>query len=264
MVTTESSPWTWDDSRSCEYLNHNRHHYPDQFGIEYVGANYLMIGCGNGDALNAMAREFPQTDFYGIDINADYIQRARHYAPENARFKCIDIADMPPPAMAEFDMIAISGFWSYVSAATRRATLRALFHAKPGARLTLSFNNALIWGALQLFRATVIEACRDDPSDRTRIVSTLDQLRETALVRDNPLLCQFAEHLRGSYSMVKDFIIQPDWTAFYDHEVEADMQGIGWRRITEGVSKMALKVSLLEQVRQYRYSLHHLYEKCEN
>jgi 2-polyprenyl-3-methyl-5-hydroxy-6-metoxy-1,4-benzoquinol methylase len=54
------------------------------------------IGCGEGVALNLMARAFPNSRFLGVDNHGGAISTAKHSAQEkgltNARFKCMDAA----------------------------------------------------------------------------------------------------------------------------------------------------------------------------
>ncbi len=63
------------------------------------GARVVDIGCGTGHTTNLMAEAFPASEFLGVDIATDAIDRARAEAGErglgNASFEVMDILDLP-------------------------------------------------------------------------------------------------------------------------------------------------------------------------
>jgi len=65
------------------------------------------IGCGEGHAINLLAREFPRSSFVGYDFSEDALVAARAEAAAwgltNARFETRDVATLP--AEAEFDLV---------------------------------------------------------------------------------------------------------------------------------------------------------------
>ncbi len=72
-----------------------------------AGIEVADIGCGQGRAVNLMAREFPQSDFVGYDFSEEAIAAARAEADEmsldNARFELVDVAE--PGITDRFDFI---------------------------------------------------------------------------------------------------------------------------------------------------------------
>lgn len=60
------------------------------------GIDVLDIGCGEGHAINLMAKAFPKSRFHGYDISKEGIRTARTEAKKmnlaNARFKIVDAA----------------------------------------------------------------------------------------------------------------------------------------------------------------------------
>jgi len=62
------------------------------------GADVLDVGCGQGHAINLMAKAFPKSRFYGYDISRDGLKAAREEAKKmklaNAHFKIADAAKL--------------------------------------------------------------------------------------------------------------------------------------------------------------------------
>ena len=62
------------------------------------GIDVLDVGCGQGHAMNLMARNFPNSRFTGYDISKEGIQAAREEAKQigltNVKFEVIDIASI--------------------------------------------------------------------------------------------------------------------------------------------------------------------------
>lgn len=63
------------------------------------GIDVLDVGCGTGHAVNLMAKEFPNSRFWGYDLSKDGIKAAKDEARKkmrlkNAQFKVLDVAKM--------------------------------------------------------------------------------------------------------------------------------------------------------------------------
>ncbi|MEE4025290.1 class I SAM-dependent methyltransferase [Gordonia sp. PKS22-38] len=77
------------------------------------GIRVADIGCGQGHAVNLLARAFPNSEFVGFDFSAEAIAVARAEATElatpNARFEVRDVADLTDTgtfgAITAFDAI---------------------------------------------------------------------------------------------------------------------------------------------------------------
>jgi 2-polyprenyl-3-methyl-5-hydroxy-6-metoxy-1,4-benzoquinol methylase len=73
----------------------------------HTGADALDIGCGQGHAINVMARAFPRSRFTGYDFSAEGVRAGRDEAAElgldNARFAVRDATSLD--ATEEFDFI---------------------------------------------------------------------------------------------------------------------------------------------------------------
>jgi ubiquinone/menaquinone biosynthesis C-methylase UbiE len=74
-----------------------------------VGIDVCDVGCGQGHAVNLMAREFPNSRFTGIDFSEEGIAAARHEAVEagltNVTFEVKDAATLD--GSTQFDLITV-------------------------------------------------------------------------------------------------------------------------------------------------------------
>jgi 2-polyprenyl-3-methyl-5-hydroxy-6-metoxy-1,4-benzoquinol methylase len=76
------------------------------------GIKVLDVGTGSGQAVNVMARAFPQSTFVGIDVSQEAVDTARKQAADlgitNASFEVLDGRDIEPGAwdlITAFDVI---------------------------------------------------------------------------------------------------------------------------------------------------------------
>ncbi|MBD3923649.1 class I SAM-dependent methyltransferase [Nocardioides cavernae] len=87
------------------------------------------IGCGEGHAVNLLARAFPSSSFVGYDFSADAIEAARDeaaaWALTNARFEVLDVARLAEESaydlVTTFDAIHDQAHPATVLANVRRA-----------------------------------------------------------------------------------------------------------------------------------------------
>ena len=77
-----------------------------QFVLLESGIKVLDVGCGPGVSTIEMAKRFPKSEIYGLDLSEDGITGARDNAKveglTNATFICTDVSSLPPDWTAEF------------------------------------------------------------------------------------------------------------------------------------------------------------------
>jgi ubiquinone/menaquinone biosynthesis C-methylase UbiE len=100
------------------------------------GIDVADIGCGQGHALNVMARAFPQSRFLGYDFSDEAVAAGRAEAEQlgltNARFEVCDVAELG--ASRRFDLV--TAFDTIHDQARPRAVLRSTHEAlRPGGAL---------------------------------------------------------------------------------------------------------------------------------
>lgn len=73
------------------------------------GITVADLGCGQGHALNLLAREFPASRFAGFDLGAEPISAARVEAAAwgltNVTFDVCDVAALPPESVEAYDLL---------------------------------------------------------------------------------------------------------------------------------------------------------------
>jgi SAM-dependent methyltransferase len=103
-----------------------------------AGIDVVDVGCGQGHAINVMARAFPQSRFVGIDFSEEGVAagraEARALGLANATFQCADVAR--PGALAKCDFI--TAFDTIHDQARPRDVLRHIAGAlRPGGSLLM-------------------------------------------------------------------------------------------------------------------------------
>ncbi len=109
-----------------------RRDFSANFIRAYPGCRLLDLGCGTAEILDYL----PEcVDYWGYDINHDYIAAAYAKFGEKGRFACrlpeeSEITSLPP-----FDIVIASGVLHHLDDATARNVLRlARLALKPGGR----------------------------------------------------------------------------------------------------------------------------------
>lgn len=73
-----------------------------------TGITVADLGCGEGHAVNLLAREFPASRCYGFDFSPEAVEAARAEAEawglDNAHFEVCDVAE-PPAQPASYDLV---------------------------------------------------------------------------------------------------------------------------------------------------------------
>lgn len=115
------------------------------------------IGCGQGHAINLMAREFPASQFVGLDFSAEAIASARAEASRwglsNARFEVCDASEPATPAsydlVTAFDTIHDQAHPARVLANVRSALTPdgTFLMVDIKSSSSLEENRAIPWGA---------------------------------------------------------------------------------------------------------------------
>ncbi|QBX55707.1 methyltransferase domain-containing protein [Nocardioides seonyuensis] len=108
------------------------------------GITVADIGCGQGHAVNLLARAFPASRFVGFDLSPEPIAAARAEAAEwgltNATFHQCDVATLPPESVGAYDLVtAFDAIHDQKDPARVLANARAALRPD-GAFLMVDFN----------------------------------------------------------------------------------------------------------------------------
>ena len=92
----------------------------------------LDVGCGPGDIAPMMRG----ARYVGVDLSADYIERARSNFGHLGRFYAADVGDLPKIVNNKFDVVVATGLLHHIDDAAVAKLLRdAARMLKPGGRL---------------------------------------------------------------------------------------------------------------------------------
>jgi len=120
------------------------------------GSTYLELGCGQGFGLNLLAAANPRMQFWGVDFNPAHIANASRLAAEggqpNITFEDLSFSQMlalPDGRLPKFDVIALHGVYSWVSAENRAFIVQIIDRLlKPGGLVYVSYNCLPGWSAI--------------------------------------------------------------------------------------------------------------------
>jgi SAM-dependent methyltransferase len=147
----------------------------------------LDLGCGDGANLIPMAMALPQSDFTGIDLAAQPIERGQAVARElglrNIRLHRMDVRDVGPDFGA-FDYILACGLYSWAPEDARRKVLAiAGRHLRPHGIAYVNYNAYPGCHPRGMLREMMLAHARaaESPGERIRMARQfLDSLAESA------------------------------------------------------------------------------------
>lgn len=114
---------------------------------------YCELGCGQGFSANLLAAANPTIQFYANDFNPAQIANANALAAEggvtNVHFSDASFQEyIDDLSLPQFDIIALHGIYSWISAENRKAVLNFISKKlKVGGLVYLSFNTLPGWSA---------------------------------------------------------------------------------------------------------------------
>jgi len=221
---------------------------------------YCDLGCGQGFATLALAAQFPESAFHGIDFHPGQIANARDLAAQgevaNARFHELSFqqaADAPEGALPAFDVVGIHGIYAWISPENRDAIVRFLDRwLKPGGLVYISYNCMPGWAAMAPVQRLIAEhaARHPGPSD-AQIAQAMDHVE--ALRGDglgfftaNPLAGKRLDSLadKDRRYLAHEFL-NAHWHPLYHTDVRAELaaaklEHVGSAALLENFDTLAL------------------------
>lgn len=199
--------------------------------------SYCELGCGQGFSTNLLAAANPDIDFHATDFNPSQIAGARALATEagaaNVRFYESSFAEFgsEPELPDAFDVVALHGIYSWISAENRRHIVEFLRRRlKPGGFVYLSYNTLPGWApVLPLRRLLVDEAGQRTGAIAPRIEEALRAVERFAAVSpgylaQNPSVPARFEKLKGmSRNYLAHEYFNKDWTPFHFADVAVEL-----------------------------------------
>jgi SAM-dependent methyltransferase len=144
-------------------------------------STYLELGCGQGYGLNLLAAANPGMRFWGVDFHPGQIDNARRLAGQaalaNVAFEDWSFEQLlgRPKDLPRFDVIALHGVYSWVSAGNRAMIVQILDRfLQPGGLAYVSYNCLPGWATLAPLQRFVAEhVARGSGPSQARVVAAL-------------------------------------------------------------------------------------------
>ena len=187
----------------------------------------LLLGCGDGVALNAMASRNAEWSFVGIDFNPDYIELAKGSAPGNVEYVCSDFSRVGRGWIGSFGMIASPGLLSWISPDSLDQVFRILSEcSNEGTVALFGYDSEFFWGELKGVRETFL--------DLWQSIGDLNQARMLThgLVSSMPISSpdkrRYLERMLTDEEAIRHWLLQPYWRPFFLSQIDAMMKASGY------------------------------------
>lgn len=197
--------------------------------------DYAEPGCGYGLTSTVLAATHPQARFTALDFNPAHIAAARRLAGEagldNAVFLEESFAEHARRDGPDFDMVALHGVWSWISAENRAVLVDLLRRRlRPGGLVYVSYNALPGNYAHQPLRRVLMDhvAGRSGPlpgriADALAFAARAAAL-QTGAFEGSDAIPKRIEALRGhSPNYIAHEYLNTDWTAFYHADVAREL-----------------------------------------
>lgn len=199
--------------------------------------HYGELGCGQGVTTNLLAACHPEATFEAVDLLPEHMDGARRLAQAcgngNARFFQESFAEYARRDGPDFDVIALHGVWSWVSADNRRLLADlARRRLKPGGVLYVSYNCLPGWAADMPVRRLLLERVASGegslPERIQAALRFLDRLSlEGGYFARVPSAEALLDSLRGkALAYVAHEYLNRDWAPHYHKDVAAELAGL--------------------------------------
>ena len=205
----------------------------------------LELGCGDAGHLLALARTFPGSEFHGVDIVAENIEKGRAAARElglsNVRLEVADLDDFSMPTRSA-DYLIAHGVYSWVPEETKHRLLPLCgelladagvayvsYNAYPGAHVREMIREMMLYH---------VDSAADAPSRLTQARELLDLLLEAPIGREKSL--RYVRDVISGTRNAREYRLLYDELARFNHaayfsEFMAEAQSAGLQFLGEAV-----------------------------
>lgn len=227
---------------------------PGSFG---EALRYCDLGCGQGFTANIIAAANSRTEVFAADFNPTHIANARGLAQaaglKNIEFREADFAELSNDAsLPEFDIIALHGVYSWVSAENRRAIVALIRRRlKSGGLVYISYDTMPGWAGIAPLRRLMVQQHSVSPQASSQkaleqALALVDRLKDAGaqFYKMYPYVTAQLERLRKLPSAyLAHELLTRDWQAFAFADVaaelaEAKLTYLGSAHLTDHVDRV--------------------------
>jgi SAM-dependent methyltransferase len=218
---------------------------------------YCDLGCGQGYTANLIAAANPGAQVLGIDFNPSHIANARAFAVaarlSNVNFREASFEEVAAdPAVPQFDIMAMHGVFSWISAQNRRALVALIAgRLKSGGLLYVSYDCMPGWAGVAPLRRIMARrfaprAGLPSSAALERAIAYSDSLRaaDARFHRMYPNVEAQMERLKKTpRAYLAHELLTRDWEAFSfgqvaDELAEAKLAYVGSAYLTDSVDRV--------------------------
>jgi SAM-dependent methyltransferase len=159
---------------------------------------YCDLGCGRGYGTTVLAAANPEIDFVGIDFNPAHVAEARRFAERSGITNVTfletsfgDAAGSSDPRIAEFDVIAVYGVYSWVEPSIR-ADIHQFIRTKllPGGLMYVHYMILPGFASLLPVRQIIGEIAKRAPGDSIAKARVSQQFLRNLIEKPNAFVSQ--------------------------------------------------------------------------
>lgn len=208
-------------------------------GLDGENLTYCELGCGQGFSANLLAAANPHIGFHAMDFSPAHIAGARELAQEagleNISFHERSFEDFgqAPDLPDSFDIIALHGVYSWVSAENRQYILRFISERlRPGGLVYISSNAQPGWAAAMPLRRLLAGRAEQGSGPLTqRIQDAMDFARQLSAAgagffAGNPAASKRLKHMDAMpANYLAHEYFNKDWTPFHFEDLAAELAG---------------------------------------
>ena len=218
---------------------------------------YCDLGCGQGFTANIIAASNSRTEVFAADFNPTHIANARGLAQaaglKNITFREADFAELSnDAALPEFDIIALHGVYSWVSAENRRAIVAFIRRRlRSGGLVYVSYDTMPGWAGIAPLRRLMVQQHSASPQASSekaleQALALVDRLKDAGaqFYKLYPHVTAQLERLRKLPSAyLAHELLTRDWQAFVFADVaaelaEAKLTYLGSAHVTDHVERV--------------------------
>jgi SAM-dependent methyltransferase len=196
---------------------------------------YCDLGCGQGFTANLIAAANPRTEVFAIDFNPTHIASGRGLATaaglHNIQFREAAFDDLlHDGALPSFDVIALHGVYSWISAENRQAIIAFIRQRlKPGGLAYISYDTMPGWAGMAPLRRVLVQHASAGGVSEAALEQALtfaDKLKklDARFYRMYPIVSAQLDRLRKlPRSYLAHELLTRSWQAFSFADVAAEL-----------------------------------------